>query len=261
MKKLFILITVFLNPFFLKSQTTALDFTVMACDNTGPHHLFSDLDNGKVAIIEYFMTNCSPCISAGQTLEAMKSNLIAQFPGKIKSYAFGFTNSYSCSTILSWCSTNSITSIPVDSGAYQVAYYGGMGMPTIVIAAGSNHQILGSPYVGFFTSDTTQMATNIRNFFNAQVGVKENKNNIIKLNIYPNPSNGNFILNIELPEKSVITGSVLDITGNKVKQLKFDNTDGKIINQKLDLSDLKKGLYLISISTDFGKKEEKISIN
>ena len=108
MKKLLLVLFTIVTTNLSFSQTTALDFTVMACDNSGPHHLFSDLNAGKVVIIEYFMTNCSPCISAGQTLESMKSDLLSQYPGKIKSYAFGFSDTYSCSTILNWCSTNRI---------------------------------------------------------------------------------------------------------------------------------------------------------
>ena len=149
------------------AQTTAINFNRNDC-NGNAQNLFSELNAGKAVIIEYFMTSCAPCPAAGQVLEVMKANLLSQYPGKIKSYAIAFNNTYSCSTVINWVNTYSFTSVPMDSGATQVATYGGMGMPTIIIAGGVNHQLLGAPYIGFVNGDTTQMASNIRAFLNSR---------------------------------------------------------------------------------------------
>jgi len=45
-----------LNTFGLIAQTNATDFTANDCDGVS-HHLFSELDNGKVVVIAWVM----PC--------------------------------------------------------------------------------------------------------------------------------------------------------------------------------------------------------
>ncbi|MBK9283165.1 MAG: T9SS type A sorting domain-containing protein [Sphingobacteriaceae bacterium] len=253
-----ILLTIQCNK--MHAQVTAMDFNVIDCNGGGPHNLFSDLNSGKVVIIEYFMTSCSPCITAGQTLENLKSNLISQYPGKIKSYAFGFTNTYSCSTILNWVNTNSITSIPVDSGATQVAYYGGMGMPTIIIAAGNNHQLLGSPYVGFNTSDTTQMANNIRTFLNGPASVFENNNSISDLKLFPNPVNNKLSIDFNLSDNSDIQIKVTDISGRLISSQNLMNKQKGNNLFELNTTEIESGYYTLQIQSQRGISSRKISI-
>ena len=65
------------------SQTTAMDFTLNDCNGT-PQHLFTDLDAGQAVIIEYFMTSCGSCVVAGDALEDMKTNLLAEFPNQTR---------------------------------------------------------------------------------------------------------------------------------------------------------------------------------
>src|SRR5436190_12402066 len=131
------------------AQTTALNFNRKDCNGVD-RHLFADLDSGKAVILEYFMINCAPCPAAGIKLEAMKANLLTQYTGKVISYAIAFNNTYTQTQVKNWVTGNGFSMIPMDSGAAQVAYYGGMGMPTIVILGGkTTHSVLGSPYIGF----------------------------------------------------------------------------------------------------------------
>ena len=53
-----------------KAQTTAMAYDFIDCAGNA-QSLYADLDAGKALIIEYFMTSCSPCISAAATLESM----------------------------------------------------------------------------------------------------------------------------------------------------------------------------------------------
>ena len=56
----------------LMAQTTALDFTLPDCDGVS-HHLFDELDQGKVVILEFAMIpSCQPCISAGGVLQQIR---------------------------------------------------------------------------------------------------------------------------------------------------------------------------------------------
>jgi hypothetical protein len=109
--------------------------------------LFSELDANKVVVMEFIMT-CNSCIIAGHELEEMIASLEAEYPGQTLFYQFAFTNSYTCSTMQSFKSNNGFSSAVFDSGAAMVAYYGGFGMPTVAVVAGSNHSVL-SANVGF----------------------------------------------------------------------------------------------------------------
>ena len=243
------------------AQMTAMDFTMVDCSSSpSTHNLFSDLNSGKVVIIEYFMLSCSSCPVAGQKLESMKTSLLSQYPGKVKSYAFGFNNTYTCAQVNNWVTTNSFSSIPSDSGAAQVAYYGGMGMPTIVIIGGTNHKLLGSPYIGFTTSDTTVMATDIRNFFASTTGINELKSNVSELNIYPNPAANEVKIRFNLTENAHTVIEIMDVTGRIVKTVLNEKmaigSSTKIVN----VSSLDNGNYIVRISTDGHMTQQKLSI-
>lgn len=245
---------------FAKAQTTAMDFTMVDCNGGGPHNLFSDLNSGKAVIIEFFMTSCSSCVTAGQKLESMKTNLLAQYPGKIKSYAFGFNNTYSCATVNNWVNTNGFTSIPSDSGATQVAYYGGMGMPTIVILGGTNHAVLGSPYVGFTTSDTTTMAGDIRNYLNSAVGINEKNNVVSNLNVYPNPASTEFKISTSISKTTHLIIDVLDITGRVVLKAFDENVEVGDFYKTVNTSDLALGNYIVRVNAGGSISQQKLTI-
>lgn len=243
------------------AQMNAMDFTMVDCSTTPTtHNLFTDLNAGNAVIIEFFMTSCGSCISAGSKLEAMKANLLSQYPGMVKSYAFGFNNSYSCTTVKNWVTNNGFTSIPSDSGAAQVAYYGGMGMPTIVVIAGTNHKLLGAPYVGFTTSDTTIMATDIRNFFATTTGVNELKSNLSELNIYPNPTTNDVKISFNLTENAITVIELMDVTGRIVKTLLNEKMPVGASTKTFNVSSLDNGNYIVRINTNGKMTQQKLSI-
>lgn len=248
--------------FFAQSsnaQTTAMDFNIVDCNGT-PHHLYSDLDAGKAVIIEFFMNSCSPCVTAGQHLEAMKADLLAEYPGKIKAYTFAFNNTYTCTTVNNWITNNGFTSVPSDSGAAQVAYYGGMGMPTIVIlGGGTNHAVLGSPYIGFSTSDTTTMAADIRNFLNTS-SINEEKNILSGLTAYPNPANQEVKVFFSLAQSSDIMIDVVDLTGRVVKVVMNEKEQKGEIVKTVNTADLAKGSYMLRVVANGMISQQKLTI-
>ncbi len=229
-------------------QTTALNFNREDC-NGNMQHLFADLDAGNAVIIEFFMQNCGSCITAGNRLESMKSNLLAQYPGKIKSYAIGFNNTYSCASNVNWVTTNNFTSIPMDSGAVQVAYYGGMGMPTIVIlGGGSSHSVLGTPYVGFTTSDTSTMAADIRAFLNPASGIDDINSFAKAVTIFPNPTSDLVNVSFEVKTSGKLAIDILDITGKQVSSIFNESISSGAFTKSFSSSTLANGYYLIRVS-------------
>jgi hypothetical protein len=232
-----------------KAQTTAMNYNFIDCAGNS-QSIFADLDAGKAIILEFFMNSCSPCITAGGKLETMKADLLAEYPGMIKAYAFGYNNTYSCTTINNWVSNNGFTSIPADSGAAQVAYYGGMGMPTIVILGGGTaHSVLGSPYIGFTTSDTTTMAADIRNFLGATASVNENTL-FSQVTLYPNPAANETNLSFSITKSTTVVIDVIDVTGRKIESLMNENVSAGTFTKTINTSALAEGVYYISIKAD-----------
>ena len=240
------------------SQTTAMDFTLNDC-NGNPQNLFTDLDGGQAVIIEFFMTSCGSCVVAGDALEAMKTDLLAEFPGMIKSYSFGYNNTYSCATVNNWVTTNGYSSIPSDSGAAQVAYYGGFGMPTVVIVGGSSHMILGSPFLGFSVSDTTIMADDIRDFF-ATAGI-EPITESTKLSVYPNPANSDFRVDFTLEQESEVMIKIIDLTGKIILTLPVETLSAGQVSKSVNVADVAAGNYILQISINDNIENKKITVS
>ena len=242
------------------AQTTAMDFEGFDCNGT-MHHLFSDLDAGNAVVLEFFMNNCSPCITAGTKLEAMKADLLAEFPGMVKSYAFGFNNSYTCTTVANWVNNNGFTSMPMDSGAAQVAYYGGMGMPTIVIlGGGTNHSVLGSPYIGFSTSDTTQMAADIRNFLSTATGFTNGNGFANGISVYPNPSNGLVNFRYKAMEAGTLSVEVMDLAGRKVLSVMNEAVDTGDVAKTFNTANIAVGSYVIKASLNGAVSSHRFTV-
>ena len=241
------------------AQITAMDFNRKDCDGN-MQSLYGDLNSGKAVILEYFMLSCAPCPAAGTVLEAMKANLLSQYPGQINFYMIAYTNSYSCAQTKNFVTSNGFSAIPMDSGAVQVAYYGGMGMPTIVIAGGATHQLLGSPYQGFTASDTTTMAADIRTFLNSQVGIKENANKLSDLTIFPNPSSTELNVKFVLKETSTMMIDVLDVTGRTVTNLFSDKIPAGNFSKTFNVQALPAGNYMLKISSNGTITNQKLSI-
>lgn len=122
------------------SQNTAMDVEQAECSGI-PHHLFSELDAGNTIILEYVMLNCAPCIIGTKALESITAPYEASHPGRVHIYSFAFLNYYTCEQILAWKSDNNFTHPVFNNGEEQVSYYGGMGMPTIVVVGTNEHKV------------------------------------------------------------------------------------------------------------------------
>ena len=79
-----------------------------------------------------------------------------------------------------------------------------------------------------------------------------------QLNIYPNPSNGNF--NIELNTNKVLSGEIMicDVTGQKVYRQQI-STSG-FYKTTIDLGSIAKGLYLLQVKTPVGIISKSVSV-
>lgn len=245
------------SSFSNAQQTTAMDFTMDDC-NGNMHNLFTTLDSNEVVVMEYFMT-CSSCIDAGHKIESMLVPLHAQFPGKINWYQFAYVNAYDCTTVNDFVTTNGFTSVPFDSGEYMVAYYGGFGMPTVVVVAGPNHDVLFTD-IGFSTGDTTIMANAIRAFYgvgNAVSSIHENENS---LSVFPNPATDEINIQLALSQNSLVHLELIDLTGRVVAEIYNGSSTEKILQKQFTVSDFSNGTYLLKAVVNGKTSFNKINI-
>jgi hypothetical protein len=95
---------------------------------------------------------------------------------------------------------------------------------------------------------------NSKEIMNSGIATQQLSNesfDVSKIKVYPNPSNGIFTVDTDLPTEV----KVLDITG-KVVFTGFDITKQNSIN----VSNLQQGVYLLKIKNDLGEQTEKIVI-
>jgi hypothetical protein len=240
--------------------TTAMDFNRADCNGT-MHHLFTnDLDSGNVVILEFFMGGgCAACISAGHTLESMKTGLLAAHPGKIRAYTSGFSNSMSCATISTWVSSNGFTSTPIDSGATPVAYYGGFGMPTIVILAGTTHKVIYTD-IGFSSSDTVAMKSKINSFFAGTLAVTNLPASQNSINIFPNPANDKLNINMLVKEQGELNIQIVDLTGKLLLTVANEKVKEGDFTKTVNISSLSNGLYVVKVTINGNTSSSKLTI-
>jgi hypothetical protein len=244
----------------LAQPTTAYDFERTDC-NGNTHHLFADLDSGYVVIMEYFMLSCSPCVVAGNALEPMFKKLKATCSNKIKFYHFAFNNTYTCTQINNWVNTNNFTSIPVDSGAKQVGYYGGMGMPTVAIAAGKTHKLFYSSSSGFPSGDTTAIADSVRKFFGCMTtSIKNNFDEQPSFSAYPSPASDRIRISFNPSSEGRLHLHLVSLTGQCIQTIFSETISAGAWSKTLVLPPLPGGLYFLKGDLNGSPFVRKISI-
>ena len=243
----------------IKAQTV-MQLSGMDCNGVS-HDLYADLDAGKAVLLHFFMPSCGSCPPPALKIQAMANHINATYPGMVKGYAFPFQNSTTCSYTSTWCSSNGLTLYaPFDSGAAQVAHYGGFGMPTVVLLGGSgaNKRVMYSS-LNFVTSDTTKMRDSIMSLLNP-TGIADLPNSVSKINVYPNPASDITTINLELNESSKLLIDVADITGKQVAIIADEKqSTGNLIKQ-FSTAILPNGNYLVRINVNGKTATQKLSV-
>lgn len=232
MKKQFALAFLVAGMLPVQAQTTALDFTANDCGGT-PHTLFTELDEGYAVIIDLVMMGCAPCVTASH---GITDNVIPNTtdPGRVKFYSIGYTNSISCSQMNSWQGTNGFTH-PVFAGmSAQTTYYGGMGMPTIVVlGGGSTHTVYYSEQ-GYSSGDNPALIQALNDALAGANGVAEVARTVVEVS--PNPATD--VLRIS---GAWTQAHVVDLQGREVLPTQK-------LNGVLDVSMLQAGAYVVQLT-------------
>ncbi|MFA7379110.1 MAG: T9SS type A sorting domain-containing protein [Bacteroidia bacterium] len=261
MKKIiFILIALTFVLTISKAQTTGMQFSGKDC-NGNSVNLFDDLDAGKIVILHFFMPSCGSCPPPAQKIQAMANNINKTYSGKVKGYAFPFQNSTTCSYAATWVSSNGLGTLyaPMDSGAAQVAHYGGFGMPTVVVLGGTDHKVLFST-LSFSTSDTTEMRDKILAQINGTTGVAQLQSLVNSFTVFPNPTSNNISINLDLKETSNLIIDIIDLTGKQVVIIANEKQSG-IVTKQFSTASLANGSYFVRLQVNGKSTTQRLTVN
>ena len=214
------------------AQTTGLDFTANDCAGVS-HQLFTDLEAGNAVIIDLVMMNCQPCVTASN---AITDNVIPNVsdPSRVKFYSIGYTNSITCTQMNTWRNTNAFTHEVFAGMSAQTTYYGGMGMPTIIVLGGGSAHTVYYNEMGYAAADDQDLVDAINDALAGATSVSETT--LGEVSIHPNPATD--VLSISGSWSAV---RVLDLSGREVLTT-------KLLNGKLDVAALLPGQYVLVLS-------------
>jgi len=248
MKKLFTLLSLVASTAMLNAQTTATDFTANDC-NGNAHHLFADLDAGKVVILVWVMP-CSSCIGPSQTAYNIAQTYSSTYPGKIQYFLCDDYANTSCSVLNGWADNSGIgqNRTSFSNSAIDMLDYGSAGMPKIVIVAGANHQV-------FFNeiNSAAGNATAIQSALDQAIissGLNEPVKNDLQIMLSPNPANFEMNVSFNLNKTTDVVFQILNINGSVAKTYDvLKNQSGKI-SYDLKVNNLANGNYLLKSLID-----------
>jgi hypothetical protein len=242
-----------------KAQTTAMPLSGLDC-NGNYHSVFDDLDAGKAVILHFFMPSCGSCAPPAQKIQTMANRINTAHPGMVTAYAMPYNNTTTCAYTSTWCSSNGLSLyMPYDSGAVQVAHYGGFGMPTVVLLGGANHRVMFST-LSFSTSDTLRMRDSILNLLNSATGIKDLPNTTNTFSVFPNPAKENISIQFELKEISSLLIDVTDITGKQLAIIADEKITG-IVTKQYNITSLPNGIYFVRLQVNGKTSAQKLTIN
>ena len=233
-----------------RAQMSAMDFAKNDC-NGNSHHLFTDLDSGKAVLLHFYMPNCGMCPPSAKALQHMANRINAMHPGMVVGYAFPFNNTTTCTYSKSWTTSNSLSLYsPMDSGAAQVANYGGFGMPTVVLLGGMDHRVMyASQSVSI--SDTAAIRDSILSLMSStHTGINTLPSSVATFSIFPNPATDAVSISLGLKESAMVSIEVLDITGKQVAVVLNEKLNAGTNSKKFNTTTLPNGNYLMRLNAN-----------
>ncbi len=222
---------------------TAQDFTANDCGGIS-HHLFSELDSGKIVVICFVMP-CGTCIGPAQAANTTVQEFATTHPGKVRFYlADDFANT-PCGTLVSWANNNGMSG--VTSFSHQdvtEAPYGPDGMPKTVVLGGTDHKV-------HFVENGGLNTTNLKAAINSAIllsSVSEVEAKAdFQLNVYPNPATDQITVQYVLSESTPLSFEVYNLLGVKVKEVAVETQDPGEQTTAIGLGGLGEGIYFLKM--------------
>ena len=213
---------------------TAEDWTQNDCNGI-EHNLYTELDTGSVVVMEIVMLDgCMPCINAAHLFGPIIQAYNMTNGNRIQYYSFGYNDTYTCSQLSDWKTENAITCNAQFIEGYDISeFYGGMGMPTIVVAGRSTHEVSFSQY-GFTVYDTIKFAHALEYALGLTETLPIQNYQPSTISCFPNPATT--VINLNNLFSGTVT--IYGMGGAQLYQL-------NCVNGAIDIATLPKGFYLL----------------
>jgi hypothetical protein len=237
---LVILLLLITTPSF---SQTATNFTVKDCvGNT--HDLFSELDSGKVVVLNWVMP-CGACIPASLTTFNVVQNYQETNPDAVRYYLVDDLANTNCTSLMSWAKNNHITPVASFSDSLiNMLDYGTQAMPKIVVLGGGNHHV-------FMVADAVFEIPDLQEAINAALiiaGFSEKADEHSWINVFPNPATDKIMLTIKAERAIPTKAELFSTKGLKIATL-YNGTLLQGENRvNIDLSEYLPGIYFIRVS-------------
>jgi len=256
MKKIYSILTGMLLLASISFSQTATNFTANDCAGNS-HTLFNELDAGKIVVISFVMP-CGSCIAPTLAADAAAQSFSSSNPGQVLFYVTHYTGSgNSCSTLNTWESTNSITP---DATFYTTAFirsqYSSVStMNRVVVLGGMNHAV----YYNAGSGVTQSAITTAINTALASTGINDDPKVDFKLNVYPNPVTDKFSVAYSLPQSGNVKLEIINILGEKVKEISTENQAGRH-ELSIETESINAGVYFLKLSSENSSQLVKFNV-
>ncbi|MFN0031214.1 MAG: T9SS type A sorting domain-containing protein [Flavobacteriales bacterium] len=258
MKKIYTFLFTMALITYASAQDTAMDFTQDDC-NGNSVHLFELLEQGHVVILEFFMDNCNPCINAGNAIEPVFVEQEAAHPGMVHWFHFGFNNTYTCDVVSGWVEEHGFPSVPFTNGASQVAYYGGFGMPTVVVVGGTDHDILFTA-IGWSSGEEDDIDDAVSEFFGKNAVQDEAANATTTFSASYIAATQNIQIDLNMPTATKVEVEVYTAEGQLAfESERMDASAGESVHV-ISATKLTSGIYIITVRIGTQVQTQRISI-
>jgi len=251
-KKLILLLAVTLIIGSANAQTTlteAVDFSVKTIYGESIW-LFPLLDDeNQIVVIDFFSTTCGPCIDYAPDFQACYEKFGSN-EGNV--YFMGINWGNNNIGVLEFDSIYGLT-YPTASGSEgggNVIYgtYDIQSYPTVIVIT-PDHTIV-EQYIWYPTEENITNAVVAAGGIN--VGTDENKFEIQKLKIFPNPVHNIGIIEFELFKSADIYISIYNILGQQVYNSDIQRYAKGKVQVSFSVDKLKNGYYFVKIDSNTG---------
>lgn len=241
------LLTLFVSGTWLfpvYAQTTATDFTVNDCSGNA-HHLFAELDAGKVVVFAFVMP-CATCISPTLTAYNSAMSFASSHPGRVVFYIADDYANTSCSSLNQWANQYGMSnSVRFSNSEVDMLDYGGASMPKIVVVGGTAHQV-------YTIQDNLVDGNAVTQAINQALlatGMEATEGTFAEMSVSPNPVNESLQLSVNLLHPAAIEVEIFSVTGRSTG-IRFQTpTVSGIWNKNISISTLVPGMYWLSVRT------------
>jgi hypothetical protein len=222
---------------------TATNFTAKDCDGI-THDLFSELDAGKVVVLNWVMP-CGACVPASLTTSTVVQGYQESNPDAILYYLVDDLANTSCNSLLSWSSGVPLSPVAAFSDAsINMLDYGTQAMPKVVVLGGGNHHV-------FLVADAVVEPTDLQDAINSALviaSIPEEVETGQWARLSKNPANDRVILKIKVENTIHVLAELFNMHGTSLTKI-FNGTmaigDNSI---GIDLSQYQAGIYYIRVS-------------